>query len=306
MKKVVIITGGYSSEHNISLKSARTVEIELKNLGYLVSILKINKSGFDYNSIKSAMFDCAFIALHGPPAEDGDIQKHLDKIKLPYTCSGSNISAITFNKYECNLLLNKLGLRCPKSISVSNVSKIDYQFIEKEFSYPLIVKPNRSGSSYGVSKVIDIMQLKVAIKLAFEHDSHIMFEEFIDGTEVSCGVYYNNAVTSLPVTEIVTDNEFFDYEAKYEGKSNEITPARIDKNTYSKIKNLTEKIYSELNLKGICRVDYIIKNNLPYIIEINTVPGLSNESIIPKQLKCMNISLSEIFKISIENATFNE
>ena len=306
MKKVVIITGGYSSEHNISLKSARTVEIELKNLGYSVSILKIEKSGFDYRSIKSAMFDCAFIALHGPPAEDGDIQKYLDKIKLPYTCSGSNISAITFNKYECNVVLNKLGLRCPKSISVSNESKIDYQFIEKEFSYPLIVKPNRSGSSYGVSKVSDMMQLKVAIKLAFEHDNHIMFEEFIDGTEVSCGVYYNNAVTSLPVTEIVTDNEFFDYEAKYEGKSNEITPARIDKNIYSKIKNLTEKIYSELNLKGICRVDYIIKNNLPYIIEINTVPGLSKESIIPKQLKCMNISLSEIFKISIENATFNE
>ena len=110
----------------------------------------------------------------------------------------------------------------------------------------------------------------------------------------------------MPVTEIVTDNEFFDYEAKYEGKSNEITPARIDKNIYSKIKNLTEKIYLKLNLKGICRVDYIIKNNLPYIIEINTVPGLSKESIIPKQLKCMNISLSEIFKISIENATFNE
>ena len=306
MKKVVIITGGYSSEHNISLKSARTVEIELNNLGYLVSVLKIEKSGFDYRSIKSAMFDCAFIALHGPPAEDGDIQKHLDKIKLPYTCSGSNISAITFNKYECNLVLNKLGLRCPKSISVNNESKIDYQLIEKEFSYPLIVKPNRSGSSYGVSKVSDMMQLKVAIKLAFEYDNHIMFEEFIDGTEVSCGVFYNNAVTSLPVTEIVTDNEFFDYEAKYEGKSNEITPARIDKNIYSKIKNLTEKIYSELNLKGICRVDYIIKNNLPYIIEINTVPGLSKESIIPKQLKCMNISLSEIFKISIENATFNE
>ena len=141
MKKVVIITGGYSSEHNISLKSARTVEIELKNLGYSVSILKIEKSGFDYRSIRSAMFDCAFIALHGPPAEDGDIQKHLDKIKLPYTCSGSTISAITFNKYECNLLLNKLGLRCPKSISVNNESKIDYQFIEKEFSYPLIVKP---------------------------------------------------------------------------------------------------------------------------------------------------------------------
>ena len=306
MKKVVIITGGYSSEHNISLKSARTVETELRNLDYSVSILKIEKSGFDYRSIKTAMFDCAFIALHGPPAEDGDIQKYLDKIKLPYTCSGSNISAITFNKYECNLVLNKLGLRCPKSISVNNESKIDFQLIEKEFSYPLIVKPNRSGSSYGVSKVSDMMQLKVAIKLAFEHDNHIMFEEFIDGTEVSCGVYYNNAVTSLPVTEIVTDNEFFDYEAKYEGKSNEITPARIDKNIYSKIKNLTEKIYSELNLKGICRVDYIIKNNLPYVIEINTVPGLSKESIIPKQLKCMNISLSEIFKISIENATFNE
>ena len=200
MKKVVIITGGYSSEHNISLKSARTVEIELKNLGYSVSILKIEKSGFDYRSIKSAMFDCAFIALHGPPAEDGDIQKHLDKIKLPYTCSGSNISAITFNKYECNLVLNKLGLRCPKSISINNESKIDCQLIEKEFSYPLIVKPNRSGSSYGVSKVSDMMQLKVAIKLAFEHDNHIMFEEFIDGTEVSCGVFYNK----VPAPRITT------------------------------------------------------------------------------------------------------
>ena len=306
MKKVVIITGGYSSEHNISLKSAQTVETELKNLGYSVSILKIEKSGFDYHSIKSSLYDCAFIALHGPPAEDGSIQKHLDKIKLPYTCSGSNISLTTFNKYECNSVLKKLGFRCPKSISFSCESKIDFQFIEKEFSFPLIVKPNSSGSSYGVSKVSDIIELKSAIKLAFEHDNQIMFEEFISGTEVSCGVYYNNAVVSLPITEIVTDNDFFDYEAKYEGKSNEITPARINKKIYTKIKKLTEKIYSKLNLKGICRVDYIIKNNLAYIIEINTVPGLSKESIIPKQLKCINMSLSEIFKISIENANFNE
>ena len=306
MKKVVIITGGYSSEHNISLQSAQTVETNLKNLGYTVSILKIEKSGFDYRSIKTAMFDCAFIALHGPPAEDGDIQKHLDKIKLPYTCSDSNISSVTFNKYECNSMLKKLGFKCPKSISISNESKIDYQFIEKKISYPLIVKPNRSGSSYGVSKVNDVMQLRVAIKLAFKYDNRIMFEEYINGTEVSCGVYYSNEVTSLPVTEIVADNEFFDYEAKYEGKSNEITPARIDKKIYREIQKLSEKMYSELNLKGICRFDYIIKNNLPYIIEINTVPGLSKKSIIPKQLKCMNISLSEIFKISIENATFNE
>ena len=306
MKKVVIITGGYSSEYNISIKSAQTAETEIKKLGYKVSILKIEKPGFNYRSIKSSQFDCAFIALHGPPAEDGDIQKYLDKIKLPYTCSGSNISSITFNKYECNLVLKKLGLRCPKSISVSNKSKIDPKFIEKEFSYPLIIKPNRSGSSFGVSKVNDIIELNRAINLAFKYDNIIMFEEFIEGKEVSCGVYYNERVISLPITEIITENDFFDYEAKYEGKSNEITPARIDKKIYVETKKLTEKIYSELNLKGICRIDYIIKNNLPYIIEINTVPGLSKESIIPKQLKCMNISLSEIFKISIENATFNE
>tara|TARA_A100001035_G_scaffold145187_1_gene114172 strand:+ start:344 stop:1264 length:921 start_codon:yes stop_codon:yes gene_type:complete len=306
MKKVVIITGGYSSEHNISLNSAQAVETELKNLGYSVSILKIEKSGFDYHSIKSSLYDCAFIALHGPPAEDGNIQKHLDKIKLPYTCSGSNISSITFDKYKCNSVLKKLGFRCPKSISFTHENRIDFHFIEKEFSFPLIVKPNRSGSSYGVSKVIDKTELKSAIKRAFKHDNLIMFEEFIKGTEVSCGVYYDNAVVSLPITEIVTDNDFFDYEAKYEGKSNEITPARINKKIYSEIKNLTEKIYSELNLKGICRIDYIIRNNLAYIIEINTVPGLSKESIIPKQLKCINMPLSEIFKISLENANFNE
>ena len=167
---------------------------------------------------------------------------------------------------------------------------------------PCFVKPNGAGSSYGISKVTKIADLSKAIKNAFSHDDKVIIESFINGTEVSCGVYLDgNQVNSLPITEIVSENDFFDYEAKYEGKSQEITPARISRQLTSEIQKTTVNIYTKMKLSGICRIDFIIQNGKPYVIEINTIPGLSEESIIPKQLKVANISLSEIFDLCLIN-----
>ena len=167
---------------------------------------------------------------------------------------------------------------------------------------PCFVKPNGSGSSYGISKVNKKQDLVKAISKAFEHDNKVIVESFIEGKEISCGVYFDgNNIIALPITEIISENEFFDYDAKYNGKSQEITPARISKQLTLEIKKTTIDIYKKMTLSGICRIDYILEKDKPYIIEINTIPGLSEESIIPKQLKVANITLSEIFNLSLNN-----
>ena len=183
----------------------------------------------------------------------------------------------------------------------------DKKFSETEIidkvGLPCFVKPNGAGSSYGISKVTQKADLSKALKDAFLHDHKVIIESFIDGTEVSCGVYFDGKqANALPITEIVSENDFFDYEAKYEGKSQEITPARISNQLTSEIQTTTIDIYKKMNLSGICRVDFIIQNNKQYILEINTIPGLSEESIIPKQLKVANISLSEIFDLLLRNS----
>jgi len=315
MEKIAILTGGDSAEHNISLLSANTVLkhldrtkyssviVHLRNHEYTVNNQKINTSDFSYikenNKVK---FDKIFIALHGPPAENGLIQDYFDNLDLDYTSCNAKVSALTFDKFECNKKLHKLGFKCAKSIVIYSDKKIAENKIINTVGLPCFVKPNGAGSSYGISKVTKKDDLSKAINNALSYDKKIIIESFINGTEVSCGVFLNrNKVTPLPLTEIISENDFFDYEAKYEGKSQEITPARISDKLTSDIKKTTIDIYKKMNLSGICRVDFIIQNNKPYIIEINTIPGLSEESIIPKQLKAANISLSEIFDLCLKN-----
>ena len=315
MEKIAILTGGDSAEHDISLMSAKTVLdnlnkkkyepiiVYLTNGTYTVENQKLNTSDFSYikNNTKKK-FDKIFIALHGPPAENGLIQDYLDEIKIPYTSCNAKVSALTFNKFKCNEKLRQLGFKCANSILLYSEVNINEEKIIEKIGIPCFVKPNGAGSSYGVSKVTKKSDLLKSIKNAFSHDSQVIIESCINGIEVSCGVYYNGKeVKSLPLTEIISENAFFDYEAKYKGKAKEITPARISKRITAKIQKKTIDIYKKMNLSGICRVDFIIKEKEPYIIEINTIPGFSEKSIIPQQLKASNIDLEEIFDLCLRN-----
>ncbi len=316
MEKIAILTGGDSAEYNISLLSAKTVLkhlnttkykgiiVHLKNGEYTIDNQKINTSDFSYIKGKAKIkFDKIFIAIHGPPAENGLIQDYFDSINLPYSSCNAKISALTFDKFECNITLTKLGFRCANSVLIYSNKKFSETEIIDKVGLPCFVKPNGAGSSYGISKVTKKAALSKALKDAFLHDHKVIIESFINGTEVSCGVYFDGKqANALPITEIVSENDFFDYEAKYEGKSQEITPARISNQLTSEIQTTTIDIYKKMNLSGICRVDFIIQNDKPYILEINTIPGLSEESIIPKQLKVANISLSEIFDLLLRNS----
>ena len=319
MKNIAIITGGDSKEYKISLMSAETVYNNLdreKFLPYIIEIkdniwkIKINDSykiiekdhlTIEINNEKIEFKD-VFMSLHGPPAENGELQIILEKKEINYTCSNSEVSALTFNKYRCNQKLKKLGYHIADSYLYSKEEKLKIDHITSKFNFPLIIKPNQAGSSNGISLINAEDKIIYAIETALQHDEQVLIEEYIKGTEISCGVLkINNEIILLPITEIISENDFFDYDAKYNNKSQEITPARIPKKQTELVHKITRNIYHDLNLKGLCRIDYIIKKNKPYIIEINTIPGLSEESIIPKQLKEAGYNLKEIFTICLEN-----
>ena len=307
MKKIAIITGGYSAEAEISRKSAQTVKKHLDTKKYISTVIdvfsdrwEIDGEFFEKDRIQE--FDAVFMALHGTPAEDGKIQLILDKLEIPYSCCDSSVSWKTFNKSTCNKELRNHGFRCPESITYKKGDLIDKTTILNSIGLPCFVKPNASGSSYGISKVKNISELDESIRIALEHDRTVLIEEFIDGTEVSCGVFLNKQnIIPLPITEIISENEFFDYEAKYEGKSKEITPANISVTLKEEIQRTTVELYKKMKLRGLCRIDFIIKKEIPYIIEINTIPGLSNESIIPQQIREAGYNLKEVFEICLEN-----
>ena len=314
MKNIAILTGGDSAEYDISILSANTVLqhlnpelfkgyiIHLKNDKFTVLIkeikIDVDKSNFTFEvENKRISFDAIFMALHGSPAENGIIQPYFDNLNIPYTSCNAKVSALTFNKYECNKKLKELGFNCATSFLYKKENNNVEQEIINRVKLPCFVKPNGAGSSFGISKVKKKEDLTKAINSALQHDNKVLIEQFIDGIEISCGVYTNkNNTQALPITEIVTENEFFDYQAKYEGKSQEITPARISKKLTIEVQKLTTDIYKAMELSGICRIDYIIMNEKPYIIEINTIPGFTEESIIPQQVKSANLKLSVIFE----------
>jgi D-alanine-D-alanine ligase len=314
MKNIAILTGGDSAEYDISILSANTVLQHLNSelfKGYIIHLkndkftafikeikIDVDKSNFTFEvENKRISFDAIFMALHGSPAENGLIQPYFDNLNIPYTSSNAKVSALTFNKYECNKKLKELGFNSATSFLYKKENNIVEQEIINRVKLPCFVKPNGAGSSFGISKVKKKEDLKKAINSALQHDNKVLIEQFIDGIEISCGVYTNkNNTQVLPITEIVTENEFFDYQAKYEGKSQEITPARISKKLTIEVQKLTTDIYKAMELSGICRIDYIIMNEKPYIIEINTIPGFTEESIIPQQVKSANLKLSVIFE----------
>jgi D-alanine-D-alanine ligase len=319
MKNIAILTGGDSEEYSISLKSAETVYKNLDRKKYnpfIIEIknniwrIKINNRFQNFHQInfcveienKLLEFKDVFMSIHGSPAENGELQKYLDDKKINYTCCNSNISALTFDKYKCNQIIKDLGYNIAKSYIHIKNNNINTNEIISNLKLPIFVKPNQAGSSNGISMIKEKNGLKTAINKAFKHDDKVIIEEYINGIEVSCGVLIiNNKINTLPISEIISENDFFDYDAKYNNKSQEITPARITNEETNSIHRITKEIYEKLQLKGLCRIDYIIKLGKPYIIEINTIPGLSEQSIIPKQIKEAGYSLKEVFTICLEN-----
>lgn len=320
MKRVAVISGGFSHEAQISFKSAETVmgsiskelweayEVRIVESGWTVVTdqgeLPMNKGDFSFTLNGEHMtFDCAYITIHGTPGEDGILQGYLDLMGIPYTTPSQVCSAITFNKFFCNELLKQLGFDCAASILLTQDDPVDSEAIVAKLGLPCFVKPNDGGSSFGVTKVKEAAELEAAVKAAFEHGTSVMIESFMEGPEVTCGVFkVGNDLTALPLTEIVSENEFFDFQAKYEGASQEITPARISDDLTALIQTLTKNIYRKLGLSGVARVDYIIINNVPHVIEVNTTPGLSAESIVPQMIRAAGLDVGRVFDQLIQEA----
>ncbi|WP_185876738.1 D-alanine--D-alanine ligase [Blattabacterium cuenoti] len=314
MKNIAIITGGYTKESEISMKSGKMVYENLcrKEFNpYQIYILKeewffmkekkkypVDRRNFSIKIEKQRIhFDCVFNAIHGSPGEDGMMSAYFELLNIPYTGCDFHHSNMTFNKKYCLTLLKHFGINTAKSYFLNKNETFCEEEIIKKIGLPCFVKPNRSGSSFGISKVYKKKDLSNALEKAFEEDQEIIFESFLEGREVSVGVFsFGDEIIVLPITEIISQNDFFDFESKYSGKSQEITPAKLLPIIKNKIQEVSKKVYSCLNLSGISRAEYIIVNEEPYFLEINTIPGLSEESIFPKQLKTAGISFSDLLK----------
>ncbi len=313
--------GGYSSEVAISLTSGSVVYKNLditKYTPYSIHILQekwvyidrdknefpIDKNDFSVliNGIKTT-FDCVFNAIHGTPGEDGKILAYFDLIGLKHTSAPWYQMALTFNKRDTLSVIKHYGIPAATSIYLNKGDQIEPLKIIDTVGLPCFIKPNNAGSSFGISKAYTADEIIAGIEKAYKEDSEILIESFLDGTEVSVGVIeYRGEVTVLPITEITTDNDFFDYEAKYQGKSEEITPARISEVAATKVRELAKKVYKILRMSGFSRSEYIFVNGEPHFLEMNSVPGLTEESLLPQQAKIANISLSDLFDNAIESA----
>lgn len=315
-KNIAILMGGYSSEYEISIKSGNMVYNTLSkssNDNFFKVIIKKNKwyhldeydKKFPINKEKfeiiknnlNIKIDIVFNTVHGEPGENGEIQSYFENLEIMQTSSNSKSSQLTFNKKECKKKVEELGILTPKSILIKK--GVFYKKYNKilNLKFPIFIKPNEGGSSFGISKIKNEKDIIKGLKKCYKENSDALIEEEIYGREISVGVItYKDKVTALPPTEIIPHNEYFDFDAKYKGESEEITPAKIGFDKIDEVKNLAISIYRKLNLKGITRSDFILKNEKFYFLEINTNPGLTKESILPQQAKAYGIELEELFK----------
>ncbi len=318
--KVAVVMGGYSGECEISLKSGQLIlsnlnrnkhevfEVHILNEGwFLVDSGKkypINRGDFSAEKKgQKITFDAIINTIHGTPGEDGLLQAYWKLIGIPFTGCDFYQSALTFNKRDTLSVLAKFGIPKAKSVYASKKDILNLNEIIKELGLPLFVKANRSGSSLGVSKVNKTEEFEKALQTAFEVDDEILIESFLDGREISVGVLQiNGKTTVVGYTEIISENDFFDFEAKYLGKSNEITPAEIDREIQAKIEHTSIKVYDALNMTGFSRIDYIIMDGTPYFIEINTNPGLSPQSILPQQIAHRGLKFSDLLEGELQLA----
>jgi D-alanine-D-alanine ligase len=323
-KKIALVTGGYSGEAIISYKSATTIYNHLDKNDYDVYKIDINPKGwyYEYDGKKFEIdkndfsldidnqkikFDAVFIGMHGSPGEDGKLQGYFDMIGIPYTSCNAASSALTFNKRYTVAVAAMAGIHVAKSLHLFKHTKYELDAILSSLQIPLFIKPNNGGSSIGMSKVNEASQLQGALDKAFKEDDQVLVEEMITGREFTVGVFKTGGeIKVLPITEIITQKEFFDFEAKYQGKSSEITPAVIDDQWKIKIETAANKIYQVFNCNGVVRIDFIFdaNNQVPYMLEINTVPGQSEASVIPQQVRALGWDLKDFYgKLAAEALT---
>ncbi len=321
-KNIAVVMGGYSDEYVVSLKSGQLIYDSLdreKYNVYRVVILKdewyflddhgqkasINKNDFtvDLDSGYKVKFDVCFNIIHGKPGENGELQAYWDIVGQKYTGCNFYQSALTFNKKDTLAVLSKYGIPSAKSKYFRKGELVDYEKLAADLGLPCFVKPNQSGSSLGITKVKNISEFDQAFELAFAEDSEVLVESFLDGMEVSVGVVdFGDETVVLGITEIVPTKEFFDYEAKYEGASEEITPARIDEETKKRVEETAKRAYEALSMIGFSRSEYIIMDGIPYMLEMNTNPGFSPASILPQQAAHYGISIPDLCGNEVEKA----
>ena len=326
-RNIAIVCGGDSSEHDVSMRSAQGLYsffdkdrynvyiVDVKGLDWHVDLqdgttATIDKNDFSFlENGKAVVFDYAYITIHGTPGENGVLQGYFELLHIPYSTSGVLVEAMTFDKYVLNNYLRGWGVNVAKSLLIRRGEENKYtdEFIESELGTPCFVKPAADGSSFGVSKVKNADQLAPALRVAFMECDEVMIEKFMKGTEISIGCYKTREKSVVfPATEVVTSNEFFDYDAKYNGQVQEITPARIAPETAKRVAEETSRIYDILHCNGIIRIDYIISkdadgNDVINMIEINTTPGMTATSFIPQQVRAAGLDIKEVLTDIVEN-----
>lgn len=327
-KKIALVTGGYSGEATISYRSAKTIYNNLDKDKYEVYTIDVNPQGWFYedgngnktevdkNDFTLALngqkfgFDAVFIGMHGTPGEDGKLQGYFDMLNLPYTSCNAATSALTFNKRYTVAVANMAGIPVAKSVHLFRHTPYDLEQILSLLTLPLFVKPNNGGSSIGMSKVTEPFHLKDALEKAFKEDDQVLVEQMIQGREFTVGVFKaKGEITVLPITEVIAHKEkdFFDFEAKYGGKSTEITPADISDHWKSQLESTARKIYQVFNCRGVVRIDFIYSEteNKPFMLEINTIPGQSEASVIPQQVRAKGENLQDFYSKLLEEALEN-
>ncbi|HVX27306.1 MAG TPA: D-alanine--D-alanine ligase [Parafilimonas sp.] len=321
-KKIALVTGGYSSEAEISYQSVITVNNNVDRNRYDVYVIDITPEGWFYKNEneenisvdkndfsitannKKISFDAVLMCIHGTPGEDGKLQGYFDCIGLPYTTCNAATSALTFNKRYTVAVAAFAGINVAKSLHIFRNDVINEEDIFNKLKFPVFVKPNNGGSSIGMSKVNrPSEEIGVALQKAFKEDDQVLIEEFIAGREFTIGVFKTKGeITTLPITEVISKKDFFDFEAKYKGLSEEITPAKVEDSIAEKVRDAARKIYSVLNCSGIVRIDFIYNEEIgePFMLEVNTVPGQSAASIVPQQVKANGWTLQEFYTALIE------
>jgi D-alanine-D-alanine ligase len=320
-RKIAIVCGGDSSEMEVSLKSARGLNTFINHEVYQVWIVVIQSGNWyvrldekrtapidrnDFSFVQDGRrirFDFAWITIHGTPGEDGRLQGYFDVIGLPYSCCGVLAAAITFNKFVCNQYLKGFGVKVADALLLRKGQSVTDEQVVEAIGLPCFIKCNVGGSSFGVTKVKEAKDIQPAIERAFAEGPEVIVEAFMQGTEVTSGCYKTAQGTHLlPITEVVSHNEFFDYDAKYKGQVEEITPARIPDETRDRIQAITSHIYDILGCKGIVRADYILMESGIHLLEVNTTPGMTATSFIPQQVAAAGMTMGAVMAEIIEDA----
>lgn len=321
-KNIAIVAGGDQSEVVVSLKSAAGLSSFIPSEKYNIYVVVIQASSWkvqlnddveipiDKNDFSFVLngekitFDCAYITIHGIPGEDGRLQGYFEMIGMPYTCCDVLAAALTYNKFTCNHYLKGFGVNVAESIMLRKGQTIESKEAVNQLGLPIFVKPNVGGSSFGVTKVKSEEEVQKAVEKAFVEGDQVILESYMKGTEITCGMYKTKEKTVVfPITEVVSENEFFDFDAKYKGQVSEITPARLSEDLTNRVKQQTNKIYELIGARGIIRVDYIITEGEKInLLEVNTTPGMTPTSFIPQQIAAAGLKIQDVMTDVIENA----